>query len=405
MNRRHVIKKTLALGGLGFCLPLVRAAGHPGRLFVCVQAGGGWDPTSFCDPKANVPDERAINHWAEADEIRDAGGIAFAPFADNAAFFGKYHRRMLVINGVDAQTNSHSTGTRYNWSGRNTEGHPSLTALLAAHHGAGLSMPYLTFGGFSRTQGVTKSLAFGDGSGLRELLQPAVYQRKERGMIEDYAAARSKAAADADTQGLMPRAVRSLADFETAFSGNDFSLFADALPDEVQGGLRTQAQLAIAAFEAGVAVSADLYMSGFDTHGEHDETHAAALAALTDGVDFLWEHAETRGVADRLVVVIGSDFGRTNYYNEQDGKDHWPIGSYVVMEKNRPWSGRAVGETDGLHFARRIHPATLRRDDANGVIIHPRHVHKALRRYLGIEQSAAALRFPINHTEDFAFFV
>ena len=151
-------------------------------------------------------------------------------------------------------------------------------------------------------------------------------------------------------------------------------------------------------------MSADLFTGGFDTHGDHDGMHAQALAQLTDGVDFLWEHAEARGVADRLVVVIGSDFGRTNFYNENDGKDHWPIGSYVVMEKNQHWTDRAVGETDGLHFAHRIDPATLRRDDANGAIIHPRHVHKALRRYLGIEQSPATQRFRINHTEDFAFF-
>ena len=154
-----------------------------------------------------------------------------------------------------------------------------------------------------------------------------------------------------------------------------------------------------------MAVSADLNVGGFDTHSNHDQMQAAALARLTDGVDFLWEHAEARGIADRLVVVVGSDFGRTNYYNDQRGKDHWPIGSYVVTEKNQPWTGRAVGETDGLHFARRINPATLQRDDANGIVIHPRHVHKALRRYLGVDQSADAQRFPINHTEDFGFFV
>jgi len=27
-----------------------------------------------------------------------------------------------------------------------------------------------------------------------------------------------------------------------------------------------------------------------------------------------WEYAEAYGVADRMVAVLGSDFGRTNYY-------------------------------------------------------------------------------------------
>ena len=77
----------------------------------------------------------------------------------------------------------------------------------------------------------------------------------------------------------------------------------------------------------------------------------------------MWDYAETHGVADRLVVVMGSDFGRTNSYNAAAGKDHWPYGSYVIMEKNQRWTGRVVGETDELHFPYRIDPHTLRRDE------------------------------------------
>ena len=63
-----------------------------------------------------------------------------------------------------------------------------------------------------------------------------------------------------------------------------------------------------------------------------------------------------------------------------------------------------VTTTDDLHFAHRINPSTLKRDDANGTIIYPKHVHKALRRYLGIENTPGAQRFPFNNTEDCAFF-
>ena len=168
--------------------------------------------------------------------------------------------------------------------------------------------------------------------------------------------------------------------------------------------MRRQAQLAVLAFKSGVAVSADLWLGGFDTHTFHDPDHEWLLGNLTDGVDYLWEYAERHGVANRMVVVMGSDFGRTNFYNAEQGKDHWPIGSFIVMEKNQRWTGRAVGETDGLHFAQRINPRTLRRDDTGGTIIYPKHVHKALRRYLGIANTTGARRFPFNNTEDFAFF-
>ena len=61
---------------------------------------------------------------------------------------------MLVINGVDAQTNSHTVGIVHNWSGRNSEGYPTTTALLAAHYAPDLlTVPYLNFGGYSRHGG------------------------------------------------------------------------------------------------------------------------------------------------------------------------------------------------------------------------------------------------------------
>ena len=90
------------------------------RLFVNVMARG----RAADETKANTPGEPVINHWAESDEVRQIGRIRYAPFASNEAFFRKYHRRMLVINGVDAQTNSHTVGIVHNWSGRNAEGYP-----------------------------------------------------------------------------------------------------------------------------------------------------------------------------------------------------------------------------------------------------------------------------------------
>ena len=418
-----MLKTLMAAGAAatGFRLPLVHAADYRGKLFVFVQADGGWDPTSFCDPKANTPGEPVINHWAEHDEVRQAGRIPYAPFARNQAFFEKYHRRMLVINGVDAQTNSHTVGIIHNWSGRNSEGYPTTTALLAAHYAQGLPVPYLSFGGFSATSNLVRFTRIDDAHLLREVAGPATEMFSEEDWSE-MEALRNATAKRLETEpGMLPGDVRHRAYYRSAFATEGFEglkAYADAIPPEDQlerdeiydGGrafystLRRQAQLTVLAFRTGVAVSADLWLGGFDTHAYHDPDHEWLLANLTDSVDYLWEYAERHGVADRMVVVVGSDFGRTNFYNSAEGKDHWPIGSFVVMEKNQRWTGRAMGETDGLHFAQRINPRTLRRDDRNGTIIYPKHVHKALRRYLGIENTPGAQRFPFNNTEDFAFF-
>ena len=422
MRRRTLLKSLMAATGAavsGFRLPLVHAADYRGKLFVFVQADGGWDPTSFCDPKANTPGEPVINHWAEHDEVRQAGNIPYAPFAHNEAFFEKYHRRMLVINAVDAQTNSHTVGIVHNWSGRNSDGYPTLTALLAAHYAPALPVPYLSFGGFSVTSGVTRFTRIDHADLLRGIANPRVVNFNEANWatLESHWAATAESLMSAPN--LLPGDVRHIAYYRSAFATEGLKAYADAIPpeDELEqeeryygpdrnfdSNLRRQAQLTVLAFKTGVAVSADLWLGGFDTHSYHDPDHEWLLGNLTDSVDYLWEYAEEHGVADRMVVVIGSDFGRTNFYNSAEGKDHWPIGSYIVMEKDQPWTGRAVGETDGLHFAQRVNPRTLRRGDRGGTIIYPKHVHKALRRYLGIGNSPGAQRFPFNNTEDFAFF-
>ena len=150
MKRRDFLKKTMLLGAAGLSLPVSRlyaaSAGYTGRLLVLLQAEGAWDVTSFCDPKVNQPGEREINHWSNNGGIQTAGNIPYAPFASNTNFFNKYFGDMLVINGVDAQTNSHSTGVLHNWSGRNSEGFPSLSAMFAAWQAPDQPLSWATTG-------------------------------------------------------------------------------------------------------------------------------------------------------------------------------------------------------------------------------------------------------------------
>ena len=427
MRRRNFIRGMLAIGAVpGFRIPLAGATDYGGRLYVFVQADGGWDPTSFCDPKTNTAGERKINNWADNDEVREAGNIRYAPFANNQAFFEKYYQRMLVINGVDAQTNSHTAGIIHNWSGRISEGYPTTTALLASHNGTGLTMPYLSFGGFSNTAGVGVFTRLESPHMLRTIARPNMINSDPSrpryigdaawSTVTNYRDARLARLAAAPN--LMPRAARNRDLYASALkaeASEGLSAFASLLPrdDEIQqpeqgagysSFLKQQAQLAILAFKAGVAVSADLFLGGFDTHDDHDRDHTWLLGNLTDSVDYLWNFAEQQGMADRLIVVIGSDFGRTNHYNSDNGKDHWPIGSFIVMEKNQSWTNRVIGETNEIHEAFSINPTTLERDDTNGTRIYPRHIHKALRRYLGIENSEASLKFPFNNTEDLPLF-
>ena len=105
---------------------------YAGKLLVTLELNGCADVTQLCDPKVNTPGELKINHWADSADPGEAGHIKFAPVADNFNFFNRFGADMVVVNGVDAQTNSNETGRLFNWTGSNAEGRPSLSALHAA---------------------------------------------------------------------------------------------------------------------------------------------------------------------------------------------------------------------------------------------------------------------------------
>ena len=433
MRRRDFLTKAMFLGALGFGLPTPRLYGatltpYTGRLLVTLQAEGGWDVSSFCDPKENQPGEQEITNWSKTKETENAGNIVYAPFAKNSWFFQKYYRKMLVINGVDAQTNSHTTGVLHNWSGRNAEGFPSITALFAARNAPQQPLSYVNFGGFSQTGGLVRFSRLDDVRALRGILEPEwqrydeennqqVYVRRSSDMSRIRKFRNWRLARMLDNPALLNREKTNLEAYANALeSKSALTNFTQYIPSESEvlddvevharqtSNLPRQVQMTVAAFQSGLASAADLYTGGYDTHTNHDSQHEALFSHLADMIDLFWTQAGEAGIADRITMVIGSDFSRTPHYNADNGKDHWPIGSVIVMEQNPSWGNRVVGLTDEGQNAYKINPNTLRRNDANGTIVYPKHVHKALRRYLNLENTPVESNFAFNNTEDFKFF-
>ena len=398
--------------------------GYAGQLFMTLQVSGGWDVTSFCDPKMNIPGEEDINHWANSGEIQQTGNIQYAPFAGNAAFFEKYRDYMMVINGVDAQTNSHSAGITHTWSGRLSEGYPTATALAASVYGPDLPMGYVSGGGYQETANLVRYTSLSNPDGLRDLILGNVTawnpdnsyrHQSDLDRIKVYQLAQVEELLA--KEGLTPRQRHGLETFYQArVSREDLTVFAEALPqgDELQdlvdftqgerSSLLRQTQVALIAFQTGVSMAADLHLFGFDTHADHDADHEPALQHLTESIDYLWEYAEELGIADRLTLFISSDFGRTPAYNSSDGKDHWPVGSAIFMQKNASWGNRVIGETTDYHFAQDINPDTLAPDPANGRHIYPGDVQRAMRVLTGIDQHENTLMFPLNTGDYMDFF-
>lgn len=266
MNRRE-FTKLLGMAGLSATAPLplgIAAAAEPysGPFYINIAAIGGWDVTSFCDPKANIAGERTINNWADSASIEQVGNIAYAPVANNKAFFERFYQDMMVINGIDTQTNSHDDGRRHTWSGRLGFGYPSFGAIASNAIGPELPLSLVHAAGYNETAGIARFSRLQNPDVIRNLVNDSVVQDGDSsyGLIEDNELSLITQYQDArlarlqGSNQLLPRQIEGMNSLQLAnATRDDLKLFADLLPTTFEGGRDNQAaQLALIAYQSGL---------------------------------------------------------------------------------------------------------------------------------------------------------
>jgi len=73
---------------------------------------------------------------------------------------------------------------------------------------------------------------------------------------------------------------------------------------------------------------------GFDTHARQTDTHANLLQRFSDAVTAFQTEMEALGKADKVVVLVFSEFGRRVRENASVGTDHGAAGSMFLIGKN-----------------------------------------------------------------------
>lgn len=383
-------------------------AAEPDRFWVMVNAGGGWDPTSFIDPKGDSSrsDGRGpVNNFPNS-VIRRAGNITYAggyaelaeePEADSPGhlenFFQKHYSRLLVINGIDTQTNNHDAGSRFIWSGKIEGGYPSFGALVAAATAPEQPLSFISNGGYDFTASLVAPARVSGSSTFQQLAYPNASRPQNEpdrrspyfteAVYEKIEEARNDRLQRLIRRSTLPLESRQMQQLQTVRSeDNNLNRLVDALPERISSGLEGQAEVAVASFTSGLAVSANMSMGGFDTHGNHDRNQSRRLTELLEGIDHLWEQIEANGLQNKVTVLVGSDFGRTPFYNSNRGKDHWNVTSVMAMGAGVR-GNRVIGGTDANFEALAVNPLTLSLD-SNGTIITPEHLHVALRDLAGV---------------------
>jgi uncharacterized protein (DUF1501 family) len=161
--------------------------------------------------------------------------------------------------------------------------------------------------------------------------------------------------------------------------------------------LGQQNDIALAAFKAGVCISANLSIGQFDSHNNNDVDQMKLIPEFLAGIDDLLQKAEALQIREKLVVIIQSEMGRTPNYNNGNGKDHWSIGSIMFLGPGIT-GNCVIGATDDKQQLVPINSQTLAIDREKGIRVRPEHIHLALREFAGVQDHAFSKKFPLGVT-------
>ena len=404
MDRREFLLNTAKASGVVLpwagLLPLTNLANAQSsaqKLLVYYHCDGGWDSDSFSDPAIGA----GINNYTtQGLAVPRVGRMAIAPMGNNgsnAQFLQRFNSQLIFVNNVNTQTNSHEDGSVCASTGKLEMGYAPICELHAAKYGPGYPAAWISRDDAraSASTGLVTATPVPDGNQLRAMVVPnAANGTQDRMKQADYQ--KTIAARDARLQALkangvmLPKASLINEQFLAAKEARvRLEAVASLIPATFTNGF-ADIEVAAIAMQAGITASAQITSGGWDCHGSVEDYNGpnGALVRMTSRITFLMDEAQRRGIADRLLVVISAEFGRT-VLNGGGGKDHNNVGgSYTILLPPGTGLGdRTVGYTGPRHEQRTINPTTGA-PDPNGIVINPKHVHEAIHTYLGFQSTA-----------------
>jgi len=418
-SRRDFLK-LCGLAGLGIAAPvwfptLSRAAAneltaYDGPYYVVFNASGGWDTTYLMDPKG----VGGINRLYQEGDIITQGNHKFAPTAgkteggmSNEDFFTEFGSELLIVNGLDYSVNNHSPGARYMATGKlDSLAYPTFAALVAACKGPVCPLAFITFGNYSNTGNLVAMSRIPYLPSLSKVANADAVEGNARSPYQDdFVVDRIQAALKEQIDNrvsdvLLPRVERAQSMLYAAqMNSQSLQRITPYIPPKIpKERLSQQAEIALAAFKAGVCVSANLSIGQFDSHNNNDKDQMKLIPEFLAGITYMIRRAEELKIRDKLVIVVQSEMGRTPNYNAGNGKDHWSIGSAMFIGQGIR-GNRVIGATDEKQFSVPVIPETLALDAEKGIRMRPEHIHTELRQLAGIADHPMSKRFPLGVAE------
>ena len=92
----------------------------------------------------------------------------------------------------------------------------------------------------------------------------------------------------------------------------------------------------------------EVTLGGWDTHTNNFQAVERLAGTLDKALGALLQDLERRGMIDETMVVLCTEFGRTPYVNENDGRDHYPKAFSALIAGGGIKGGSVHGQTDEM---------------------------------------------------------
>jgi uncharacterized protein (DUF1501 family) len=357
----------------------VAAASPDPHLLITLIADGGWDTTQVLDAHdpADATDGIDVDVPGQpASLIASAGGLSYvsnpATRAAVDTFFANWAGKTAIVNGIGTRSTSHDQSRQLVLTGYLDPTRADFAVMAAHHNGPDLPLPHLLISGDSfagKFAGLSGRVGGAFGAAINYNRLPDSSQRVasaagERLIREALERERTLAASSAIADKLEQF-------HEASDRGDRLASLASTLP---RSGNAAQLATSLGgAFRAGMTTSVTVSVTGgFDTHSDNTQQNDrwqqlfTFLDALVAGLAAQAGVVST-SLLDETTIVCCSEFGRTPRLNENNGKDHHPWTSMLLIGKRvRP--GVTVGMTDANQEGVPVDLASGQPDAAGQVI-------------------------------------
>jgi Protein of unknown function (DUF1501) len=311
------------------------------RNVIFLYMTGGQSHLDTWDPK---PENKTVMGATKAIKT-SADGVLIGEYLPRVA---KQMHHACVINSMATNTAAHEQANYFmhtSFGLRSTIKHPGMGAWLSMFQGPGNPAlpPYVFVGNDSRHPGAG-FLAKKHGPLMVNNPEAGLQNVKpQRGVTEDRFALRRDVAQSLDAEFQKQYDTRNVKAYADSYDdavrlmrSEDLSAFdLTQEPEELRKayGKDTFGQgclLARRLVEHGVRF-VEVSFGSWDTHVANFINTPRLCDTLDIGLSALVSDLERRGLLSSTMVVVTSEFGRTPKINTNQGRDHYPVFSTVIM--------------------------------------------------------------------------